>query len=496
MEKERSLRTRALLAVFLFFGFYLLALFIAAVLALIPYLEWKAMHHITGRLALACLAGAGIILWSIAPRRDKFVPPGPRIMPEEHPRFFEIIESIAREVGRQSPPREVFLYPICNAWVASRGGIMGIGSRRVMAVGIPLLQTLSVPQFRAVLAHEFGHYCGGDVKLGPWIYKTRLAIMRTVLVLQARKSILQIPFVWYGNTFLKITNSISRGQELAADRTSASIGGAENAASALKRIDMISPAFDVYWQEYVIPALVKGFCPPIVTGFSQFLSSDRAKKLAESSQERPPKAAKPSPFDTHPTLDERLASLRAYQGDEKVEDTAVGASPPRAMTLLSREEPEVEKELLAWIEAAQTPALSPVSWQEVGQKVWREIWKEGADLFAAELVSPVTAADFPRLMQREPAVLPPAAGQPSEGVLPEVNRTMRIVYKYGSALAIAMIRMGWNIEVQPGERVSMEKGGLRFKPFEQVDKLAGGEIDEAAWCELCRDAGILDLRFG
>ena len=27
-----------------------------------------------------------------------------------------------------------------------------------------------------MLAHEFGHFYGGDTKLGPWIYKTRAAI--------------------------------------------------------------------------------------------------------------------------------------------------------------------------------------------------------------------------------------------------------------------------------------------------------------------------------
>ncbi len=31
-----------------------------------------------------------------------------------------------------------------------------------------------------MLAHEFGHYSGGDTKLGPWIYRTRETIVRTV----------------------------------------------------------------------------------------------------------------------------------------------------------------------------------------------------------------------------------------------------------------------------------------------------------------------------
>jgi heat shock protein HtpX len=49
-----------------------------------------------------------------------------------------------------------------------------------MGLGLSLLQTLSVSQFRAVLAHEFGHFHAGDTKLGPWIYRTRAAIGRTL----------------------------------------------------------------------------------------------------------------------------------------------------------------------------------------------------------------------------------------------------------------------------------------------------------------------------
>jgi Zn-dependent protease with chaperone function len=60
-----------------------------------------------------------------------------------------------------------------NAWVMQRGGIMGFGSRRVMGLGLPLMRILTCAQFSAVLAHEFGHYHGGDTKIGPWIYKTR-----------------------------------------------------------------------------------------------------------------------------------------------------------------------------------------------------------------------------------------------------------------------------------------------------------------------------------
>jgi Zn-dependent protease with chaperone function len=78
-------------------------------------------------------------------------------------------------------PAHVYLVSDVNAFVTQRGGIMGIGSRRVMGIGLPLLRTLQVDELRAVLAHEMGHFYGGDTKLGPWIYKTRGALARTVV---------------------------------------------------------------------------------------------------------------------------------------------------------------------------------------------------------------------------------------------------------------------------------------------------------------------------
>src|SRR6185437_11012238 len=97
----------------------------------------------------------------------------------------------------------VFLMPDVNAWVAQRGGVMGFGSHRVMALGMPLMALLTVPEFRAVIAHEFGHYHGGDTRLGPWIYKTRSAIGRTLRELGRRNSWLVAIFRCYGDMFLK-----------------------------------------------------------------------------------------------------------------------------------------------------------------------------------------------------------------------------------------------------------------------------------------------------
>ena len=191
MSSSPSLAGRAVLAVGLMLGFYILAVAMAGALLYIPYAEWTYAGKLHLKLALFCILGAGTIFWAILPRPDRFVPPGPALHPNDHPKLFEVLVGIATAT-QQEMPSEVYLTAEVNAWVMHRGGIMGFGSRRVMGLGLPLLEVLSVSQLRAVLAHEFGHFHGGDTKLGPWIYKTRAAIGRTQEGLTRHSSLVSV----------------------------------------------------------------------------------------------------------------------------------------------------------------------------------------------------------------------------------------------------------------------------------------------------------------
>jgi Zn-dependent protease with chaperone function len=72
--------------------------------------------------------------------------------------------------------------------------------------------------------------------LAPWIYKTREAIIRTVRQLSGNSSVLHLPFVWYGQVFLRVTQAISRRQEFAADALAARTVGARPLGSGLRTI--------------------------------------------------------------------------------------------------------------------------------------------------------------------------------------------------------------------------------------------------------------------
>ena len=125
---------RAFLAVLLTIGFYLLAIGLAIALLAVPYLEWTDLHRLNLRITIFCLAGAAIILFSILPTVEHFRAPGERADPQSHPRLFAELGAIATAVG-EPLPEEVYLVQDLNAAVRQRGGIMGLGGRRVMLLG-------------------------------------------------------------------------------------------------------------------------------------------------------------------------------------------------------------------------------------------------------------------------------------------------------------------------------------------------------------------------
>jgi heat shock protein HtpX len=485
MNKSPSILTRAILAVVLMVGFYVLALGIAAALLYIPYAEWAYAHRLHLKLGLACVIGAGVILWSILPRVDRFVAPGPRLTPADSPRLFAELTDVARAVG-QAMPAEVYLEPDVNAWVAQRGGVMGLGSRRVMALGLPLMRVLTVSQLRAVLAHEFGHFYGGDTKLGPWIYKTRGAIVRTVTFLadeRGQGSVLQLPFLWYGKMFLRITHAVSRRQEFVADDLAARTVGARPLVEGLRVVHGFGPAFQPFWFQEVMPVLNAGFRPPLAEGFAQFVQAKGVSEtIAEHLQEEI-KTGKADPYDTHPSLKDRIAAVAHLPpGTPRPNDAAA------AVTLLD-DVPGLEQQLLAGMAGAQNAEqLKPLRWEDVGLQVclpgWTRLVKPNQQALAGLSPEALRAHDF-------------AAGglggrlvDPDGAPVPEENRAGLAISTVGAALALALAQQGWALESLPGLPITARRGAESVEPFTLIGALASGKLTPEAWQRQCAEIGL------
>ena len=77
------------------------------------------------------------------------------------------------------PPDRLYLVPEVNAGVRETGGLLGLRKgERVMIIGVPFIDALTVDQLRGVIAHELG--AGGDTRLSGLTYRVGASIGRTI----------------------------------------------------------------------------------------------------------------------------------------------------------------------------------------------------------------------------------------------------------------------------------------------------------------------------
>lgn len=471
---------RAVMAVALMAGFYLFALAIVAVLFWIPYAEWVYIERLDFKIATVCIGAGGAILWAVMPRPDRFEPPGPELTDVAHPRLFDLIRDVARNT-EQAEPREVYLLSDVNAWVTQRGGVMGVGSRRVMGIGLPLLQSLSVAELRAVLAHEFGHYWGGDVAIGPWIYKTRAAIGRAIAQLEG--NLLQGLFNGYGRLFMKLTTAISRRQEYVADQLAARVAGASVMQRALKQVTALAPAHQAYLNTEVLPVVRSGFLPPVALGFDLFRADAGVRQATDRIVDETMTSGTTGEFDTHPTLRERLAALDALA----LANTSPGDSSPAAALINNPD--ALGRAVLAHAVGAETVArLKAVAWDVVGSVVYAPKWRDSIDYHRAWL-APLRVDALPTGPAGYITLGSKLVGRDETNVNAE-ERIGRAVQMIGMALGCLLARSGWAVRSELGRPLLLVRGDALVNPFEMVRGLADGNVTRERWQEVCEQLGV------
>jgi heat shock protein HtpX len=478
-----SYARRMALALIISIGFY--ALTFLAIAASVALLIWVATTF--DRVNVRLLVILGVIplalIWSLLPRRDKFVPPGPKLDPAEQPALFDAIHTIAKQTG-QKPPREVYLLSEVNAFVAERGGIGGVGSKRIMGVGLPLLQALTVTQFMGVLAHEFGHFQGGDTRLGGFIYKVRTAMSRTIENLG--NGVLNAPFRWYGNLFLRVTQSISRQQEFEADRLAAQVVGSDVMAMALSNTRRYGAAFDAYWRNEVTPLLSEGFRPPITSGFSSFVQAPEIIRMLDS-YSSDAAAEKTDVYDTHPALADRIRAIQMINAPVRENDTQP------AITLAKDIDGLEQAMLRGMVNAGTVARLNPITWAEAGA-AYRQRWHRTADNFGM-LVRGCTTVELFEFVNEpgQPMVdaLRAATGDPLLSLIDARNAAQNVA---GDLLCLLLESNGWVLDDLLGRAIGFSKDGLNVQPHLLTGEIHSGALSQSQWRERMRELGIAEQR--
>lgn len=475
---RRFLIFRATGALLLLVGLYLLAVTTILGLLSLPLLE----YHLAGQVHLGLVAGvlgASVCIWmAIAPRLDEFEMPGPRLTRAEQPLLFDLIEKIA-SAARQPVPPEVYLTNGVEAWVARRGGFLAIGSRKVMGLGLPLLQALTVPELRAVLAHEFGHFYGSDTLLGTWVHFTRASLAR--LLDDIEHGLPRRIFSAYAGMFFGWTRTVSRHQEMIADALAGHVAGSAALARALVKVTEASAAYDAYWATVLRPVLDAGFLPPIASGFAKFAARPEVQATMATAQQAELRNTSPGPYDSHPPLAERLATL----GSRTRESLEAG---PSAVSLLHGL-PELEEALVDKVGGrGHRWDMNPVSWEDVGDAIqvprWRRLVARCRNGLAGVTPRALATIDGPAwggaLARRQDDRNAPVDPE-------EVVR---------AALALVLVSHGFRTEIQPSGGLVLARGGSAVDLDQLKLPLGESSSPPPAWLAVCERVGVGDVDLG
>ena len=488
----------AVLAIVMVIGSYVFVLLLAAACVYVPYLILFRAESFALQSLLLFLFGiviAATMLWSLIPRRDKFSAPGMLLDRSTQPRLFVELDSIAAALN-ETLPREVYLVGAPNAFVADRGGVMGFGSRRVMGLGLPLLSLLTVSQFRAVLAHEFAHYYGGDTRLGPWVYKTRTSIVRIFENIGsvgelARIAILGVMYMvvatllkGYFVAFLRTINLVSRRQEYRADELACLVAGRQNLIDGLQTVHRAATAWPAFWNHEVAPPLSDGSLVALGDGFARFVSVPEISTAIGKNLETTLQQEKTSPYDTHPPLRDRIAAA------QELADGSAPQDVQSAITLLENLPSTEVKFVEECVPDMRPGTLKYVSWDEVTIRVTVPAWQKFVTEYA-EALQGVTADTLPDQVPRFREI-GSRIRDPKGMLLSPPQRTARAGSLFAAALALALIRTGWELQVQPAI-FHIRRGDQEFNPFEAIDRLMAGKLSREAWAARCCELGISQL---
>ncbi len=355
---------------------------------------------------------------------------------------------------------------------------------------------MTVSQFRAVLAHEFAHYYGGDTSLGPWVYRTKSSIVRIFenvgsVGKLARIAVLGLMYIvvttllkWYFIAFLRIINIVSRKQEYRADELACVVAGRQNLIDGLQAIHRTAAVWSAYWKQEVQPVLSTGSLVAVGDGLTRFMAVPRIAEAIGKSLETRLRDEKTEPYDTHPPLRDRIAAAQRLPDSSAPQD-----SQPASSLLENLENAEI-RFVEDRVEDIRPGSLKYVPWNEVALRVTIPGWQQ----FVSEYSEPLQGVTAQFIPDQVPKLgeIGSRIRDPKGMLLSPDQRRFRAAHLFAAALALAMIRDGWDLHVEPGVfRIS--RGDHEFNPFLAINELMTNRLSPQAWTARCQELGLSQL---
>jgi Zn-dependent protease with chaperone function len=275
-----------------------------------------------GRIPIKLLALVVIVtlvtLWSILKSlfiRGQDDDPGDLFDLRREPRVRSLLGEVASRIGTR-PVDNVYLTPGTDFAVMERGGLgrqLRGGSERCLILGVGVLEGLKIGAFKAILAHEYGHFVNRDTAGGGFALAVRRSLIAMAHALAAGGAADWYNPAWlfvngFYRVFLRISHGASRLQEILADRWAALAYGSKAFEEGLRHVIEQSVRFDARASFTVREMAAQR------NAVANLYTHQSATALPEEEVARAIRAAlnrTPSPFDSHPSPFERSRWVRA-----------------------------------------------------------------------------------------------------------------------------------------------------------------------------------------
>lgn len=264
----------------------------------------------------------------------------------DEPKLFSFIQEIVNEVKTDFPKR-VYLSSDVNACVFydSNFWSMIFPIRKNLQIGLGLVNTTSEQEFKAILAHEFGHFSQRSMKVGSYVYNVNQVIFNLLYDNESFDSMIQkwANISGYFSIFVSIAVKIiqgiqwilrkmyefvnisymalSREMEFHADEIAANVAGYLPLKESLLRMDLADHSYNSVLSYYdeKIPDNIKSKNIYREQGFvMNFLASQNNLSFKNNlpivteldlSKYNKSKLVIKNQWASHPSIEERIRAL-------------------------------------------------------------------------------------------------------------------------------------------------------------------------------------------
>jgi Zn-dependent protease with chaperone function len=201
------------------------------------------------------------------------------ITEEQEPEVFQFIRNITEETNAPLPKR-IYLSPDVNASVSYDSSFwsMFLPVKKNLTIGLGLVNSTNLSEFKAIMGHEFGHFSQRSMKLGSYIYNVNriiydmlynnntyadlidrwgslhsiFALLMNISIwfVKAIQQILQAVYAFIN----KMYSGLSLQMEYHADAVAASVAGGNHLVTSLYRLEAADICYNTlisYYNEWI-----------------------------------------------------------------------------------------------------------------------------------------------------------------------------------------------------------------------------------------------------